>query len=763
MRHLILSIALTLLTTVAVGQNYNGLSAADSVFVDTTVINEMNDEDMVGTSIGIIKDGEVVYLKGYGWEDQELGIPASVNTMYRIASISKTFAATAALQLWEMDSLELTDSVRQYVPEYPVKPQGTMEVQHILANESGIQHYLQVNNYDWVARDYYIINHPDDLDPIASIDVFKNQPILFAPGSQFNYTTFGFNLVAAVVERAGGAPFEDQVRTRISDVADMPFFQVALRGMRPFYNQAAGYRKSSGKVIRDKGGNADYTDVSWKVGGGGWICTVRDLTHFMKAYVNRDLISSATIDTMLANHSPSNGTNYGFGIISTMVNGDTVAYHDGAQAWCRTLIYFSPENKSGVAVMTNNRNTNPYPLAQTIYNQIQNFSVNGNTYVNPIPDTLNASTITQPASGATNVETDVEITWDAVDYAATYELQWSTDASFSNYESIVIRDSNFTTIRNLNQSSAYHCRVRAFNDYAYGGISGPWSSSISFTTGTTAPTLILPFSEDFENMHHVLYGDTVFARGKGFEWHFTGDTNVSRMKSGKWAIHPHSGNGALTMDAMSTNGQVYNTNYVTLTLDLSQYMFSTDLALYFHFSVHGEESHAEDKIWVRGNDTANWIELFDWYANKPADGLWDTISALDIDSVLTAGGQKPSTTFQLRIGQRDNSYISDSTSLDGFTIDNLWVGGTIAANSQEKVEPQVIAYPNPADRKFTISSDVGKGLLQVRNIEGKLMIEKASSARGKISVNCKAWPNGIYLWQIVSDESAASGKIIVRH
>lgn len=721
----ILIFSLFLFTSISLpAQDFSRLSTSSEAQVLGYIQTEMADENMVGVSVGIIKNGEIVYLRGHGFEDEACNVSANANSLYRIASISKMFTAIAALQLWETGDLDLNEDIRTYVPEYPVKPQGTIRVADLLSNESGIQHYDQVDPYDLLALYLYIKDHPFDYDPIAAIDIFKNQPLLFTPGTQYNYSTWGFNLAAAVVERAGMAPFETQVKSRIADVADMPFFQPAFRSGMPFYNQATGYEEVNGVTQPDKGGHGDYDDVTYKLGGGGWICSVRDLTHFMKSYIDGQLLHDTTVAIMGTNHDPANGTNYGYGTFTAIRNGDTLLFHQGGQIWTSTLIYFSPENHNGVAIMTNNKNAATFPLARLLYDNISSYTLTNTSYNNPVPRTLGTPNLLFPADGSTQTNTSLPLAWRGVDYAQYYDYEVADNPNFSDAIQGRVKE-KIAVINGLTENQTYYWRVKAVNPSLYGGTNGNWSGYYQFGTGSYMGLNVLPFEEGFERFHRIVYAtDSNVYTGPGYRWAFEQENEVGRAKFGLWSITQKDGKGAMTLDALSTNGTIRCINFLTLTLNLRNYVNATDLSFAFDYMHHGEEENAEDRIWIRGRETDSWIEIYDWYANRLTEGVWKHVEGLDIDSVLAAHGQSPSAKFQLRIGQRDNSFASSASSLDGVTFDNLLIEGTPAPLALETIEaPFVHIYPNPASDFLQIKGIQG-GKVTVIDAWGKKILEQ---------------------------------------
>ena len=131
----------------------------------------------------------------------------------------------------------------------------------------------------------------------------------------------------------------------------------------------------------------------------------------------------------------------------------------------------------------------------------------------------------------------------------------------------------------------------------------------------------------------------------------------------------------MTDDYEWNGGGLYNTNYLTLTLDLSSYANVYDLTLAFDYIQLGDEEHSDDKVWVRGSNNDSWLEIYDWWPNRASTGTVKQVSDLDIDALLTANSQTVSSTFQIRFGQRDNSFIYGTAGSDGLILDNIQVEG----------------------------------------------------------------------------------------
>lgn len=368
------------------------IDATSQSEIESFINQQKSKERIVGLSVGIIRDGEVVYLKGFGYQDSLKDIKATENTKYRLASVSKSITGLIAMRLLENGELDLDKDIRSYVPEYPVKPEGTITSEELLSNESGIIHYSGTSNgqycsssYDKTSRNNYIDDHTSRYDPIAAIDIFKNQPICFTPGKHYQYTTWGFCLMGAVLERAAKRPFEQVLFEEIVCPLSLPTLQIEYQDNRPYPNETAGYEIDDGKIIPTPTTLTDYKDVSYKTPGGGLISSVVDLTLIMKGVVNRELLSDKTVAKFGTWHYDDSGerTYYGYGTSSGSRNGDSLFWHSGSQAKTATIIYYSPENKNGVAIMANTYGAYLFPMARLIYDYLPNTTIKGDMFEIP--------------------------------------------------------------------------------------------------------------------------------------------------------------------------------------------------------------------------------------------------------------------------------------------------------------------------------------------------------------------------------------------
>lgn len=320
------------------------LPVATAAAVDQAIVTELEAQGIVGAAVGIIQDGEIVYLKGYGQADRENRKPVTQRTVFNWASNSKPLAAVAALQLVVRNKLNLDEDVRKYVPEFPDKG-VKITMRDLLCHQSGIPHYangliVPTNRRRQTARDL--------LDPIHALDKFNQSPLLFNPGEKTSYSSFAFILVSAVIQRAGGEPFDKQITERIAAPLGMTSLQLDLESGKP--NWAAGYQKNEdGKVIRASD-RAHY----WKHGAGGYKSDIKDFARWAQALINRKLISEEGEKLMWTRQTTTGGekTIWGLGFTVDDQN-ELVVEHGGQQEETKTQLEIHPAAKNGIVLMSN--------------------------------------------------------------------------------------------------------------------------------------------------------------------------------------------------------------------------------------------------------------------------------------------------------------------------------------------------------------------------------------------------------------------------
>lgn len=307
--------------------------------------NAKNQKQFVGASAGIYANGKVQWTGASG--DRKKGkIPATANMLTRTASISKPMTAIAILQLFEKGKIDLDVPIQTYYPAFPKKEKGEITVRHLLQNTSGIKPYAN-------KKEAFPSEHYASLE--AAIKVFSDRPLEFEPGTQYLYTTYGYVVLGAIIEKVSGLSYEAYMQQYIWSVADMPATSLEKKG-QAYPNKSKLYRKFWGMYI-----NTKQTDLSLKYPGGGIQSTAQDILHFGKAILDNTLIKKETLDLMIADpkiRKKEAGNGYGMGwfLYGTHPEYGVAIGHSGGQRGCSAQLLIWLE-KGTVAVVLGNSGT----------------------------------------------------------------------------------------------------------------------------------------------------------------------------------------------------------------------------------------------------------------------------------------------------------------------------------------------------------------------------------------------------------------------
>lgn len=338
------------------------LDPAKRTQIEAAVSKFMASTHVPGLSVAVVENGEYEWAQGYGFADLENNVPASERTLFRLASISKSLTATAAMELWERGKLDLDAPVQKYCPAFPKKP-WSISTRQVLGHIAGIRHYKSESQDDPEGGN---TKHFDD--PIqAGLAFFKDDPLLLPPGTSFHYSTQGYTLVGCVIEGASGEKYVDFMRENVFIPAQMEVTQVDNRFAIIPYRTRFYQKDKSGNVL-----NADFLDSSYKIPGGAWLSSAEDMARFEVAILNDKLIRRSTRDLMWTPLKPSDGKKdpYALGWAWRDHADNEIAGigHNGGQQGTSTSFLIAPDQRAGVVLLSNMEEVNLSPLAREILN-----------------------------------------------------------------------------------------------------------------------------------------------------------------------------------------------------------------------------------------------------------------------------------------------------------------------------------------------------------------------------------------------------------
>ena len=344
--------------------------------IDDIVYKEMIRQNLPGIAVGVYKKGSIEYTKGYGFFDIDRKIPITENTILRWASISKTLTAVATFQLEEKKgNFSIEDEVSTHYDHWLSKftqADGTVRdvqdkskknvitIRDLLNNRSGVNHYTRgVADISGAYPNSWKKYKTDDdkFNADASVDIFRDAKLDFAPpGSKYLYSSYGFNLVGAVIDKNYFNGYPKFVESFIKDKLSMNSLKISTN------KKYRGFRRDIDGIINAKtAGNMES-----RLPSGGWESNVQDLLKFAKGILEEKLLRN-TNDLW---QSDGNGGTYKRGVDSRGSGVNLEVWHGGDHANLTTLLYTMPNNDIAVVLMIPIRNADRININRRIVNEL---------------------------------------------------------------------------------------------------------------------------------------------------------------------------------------------------------------------------------------------------------------------------------------------------------------------------------------------------------------------------------------------------------
>jgi serine beta-lactamase-like protein LACTB, mitochondrial len=313
-----------------------------------------------GLSVAVAVDGDVVWAEGFGYSDLENRVPITPLTKFRIGSVSKAITSTGLALLYEQGKIDLDAPPQKYVSYFPQK-RWPMTVRQLGGHIGGIRTYNYAD-YDPYENEFVSARHYASVR--EAINIFRDGPLVYQPGTKYLYSTYGFVLLSGVIEDASEQDY-------ISYINDHVLEPLRLRNTVPDYNDAIVSYRSRFYMRKDDGRlvNAPYVDCSNKWAAGGWISTPSDLVRFGSSLVD-GFLKEDTRKTWWTSQKTSGGKNTGYGIgffVGQDFDGRRIVSHGGGSVGGTTAWVMFPDDDVVIA-MNVNMSVSPLsePTAETI-------------------------------------------------------------------------------------------------------------------------------------------------------------------------------------------------------------------------------------------------------------------------------------------------------------------------------------------------------------------------------------------------------------
>jgi len=310
-------------------------------------------DEFPGLSVAVALDGRIAWAEGFGWADLEQKVPVRPSSRFRVGSVAKPFTAALLALVYDDGAIDLDAPVQRYVPSFPEK-EYPVTTRQLAGHLAGIRHYegdefLSSRHYETV---------------LEGLEIFQDDPLLFEPGTRYSYSSYGFNLISAVIEGATGGSFLALMQERIFDPlgmrhtsADHNAFIVSER-VRPY-------------VLDEEGrfANAPYVDNSYKWAGGGFLSTAEDLVRFGLAHQEAGFLQADTLAMLQTGQKTNDGeeTDYGIGWrTGTDEQSRRRVGHGGGSIGGRTAFWVYPDQGLVIAMVTNLSDGPEFPLDEIV-------------------------------------------------------------------------------------------------------------------------------------------------------------------------------------------------------------------------------------------------------------------------------------------------------------------------------------------------------------------------------------------------------------
>jgi CubicO group peptidase (beta-lactamase class C family) len=329
----------------------NGLTAqVDKIFA------QFDKPDSPGCALAVIKEGQIVYKRGYGMADLDHDIPIKPDTPFHVASVSKQFAAFAILLLAQQGKLSLDDKVQKYITELREFDQP-ITIRHLLHHTSGLRDQWNLLIMSGWRLGEDVVRDDDILDLVS-----RMKELNFKPGDQHAYSNTGYTLLAYIVKRVSGQSLREFAEANIFQPLGMT--RTIFRDDHAIVvkQQAYAYNPCPHGTLKLSVPNYDT------VGASSLVTTVEDLARWDQNFYDKKVGGDWVIEQMQIRGQLNDGEqiSYARGVVIGSYKGLKVVEHSGGDAGYRSHLMRFPDQRFSVACLCNYGVTNPSRFARQV-------------------------------------------------------------------------------------------------------------------------------------------------------------------------------------------------------------------------------------------------------------------------------------------------------------------------------------------------------------------------------------------------------------
>jgi CubicO group peptidase (beta-lactamase class C family) len=318
--------------------------------IDEFIKAEMQKQKIPGVSLAVIRDGQIIYAKGYGYANVEHQVPVKTETIFQSGSVGKQFTAMAIMILVEDGKIGLDDKINKYFTDAPAE-WNNITIRHLLTHTSGMRGYPEDFNFraDYTEDSLY--------------KIIKTLPLAFQPGEKWDYSNIGYATLGILISRVTGKFYGDFLKERVFNPLGMTTARIITEAdIVP--NRAAGYILVNGELKNQRW----VSPSSNTTADGSLYLTILDMAKWEAALNGGKVLQRKSYDEMWKPVKLNNSKThpYGFGWAISYFNGKRIIEHGGRWQGFESDIKRFPEEKLTVVVFANLRNANLNKLARSL-------------------------------------------------------------------------------------------------------------------------------------------------------------------------------------------------------------------------------------------------------------------------------------------------------------------------------------------------------------------------------------------------------------
>ncbi len=335
----------------------------------------MHETGIPGLSVTVIVDGEEKWSEGFGLADLENGVKVSPDTVMRIGSISKSITATALAKAREQNNVDIDIDIHEYLPSFPEK-KYPVTLRQLGGHLGGIRHY----------KDDHEENISQHFDTVfSSLNLFQDDPLISVPNSEYHYSSYGYNLLSAVIEAIYKTDFLRFLEKTLWQPLGMTHTEQDDVN-KIIIGRAKQYEKNKDGILI----NAPYTDNSYKFAGAGMLSSSSDLAKFGTALVGDSFLAAPSKKLLFSSQNTDDGkpTGYGFGWfvdmnkflddrkdkippellahLKELYTDRQLIWHSGSSSGAISMLLLAPETKTVVAIIVNLGGVGPQTITASM-------------------------------------------------------------------------------------------------------------------------------------------------------------------------------------------------------------------------------------------------------------------------------------------------------------------------------------------------------------------------------------------------------------